>query len=173
MWNVACGVWNVECGVRIPSGVVPFAPILFLYLFPYLIIISHSTLLTPHSSSLSIISPSSFLLRPSSGKIRPSSGKIPVPNRIHPPMPLLITAQFHLHLSSIRQGNGLPLPALSRNGKHSGAAQRCEEGIDYLSTWFHLQYSSPYRLFSKFLEISSWSSVSFSFVRKRIGLAMN
>ena len=168
--------------MRIPSGIVPFAPILFLYLLPYLIIISHSsslniishsTLLTPHSSSLSIISPSSFLLRPSSRKISPSSGTISVPNRILPPMTILITAQLHLHLPSVRQGDGLPLPALGRYGKYRGATQRCEEGIDYLSTWFHLQYSSPYRLFSKFLEISSWSSVSFSFVRKRIGLAMN
>ena len=142
------GVWNVECGVRIPSGVVPFAPILFLDLLPYLIIISHSTFHIPHSSSLSIISHSTF-------HTPHSSKNVSLPKGILPPMRPLITAQFHLHLSTVRQGDGLPLPAFGGYGKHRGATQRCEEGIDYLSTWFHLQYSSPYRLFSKFLEISN------------------
>ena len=72
-----------------PSGIAPFAPILFLYLLPY----------------LSIISPSSLLLRPSSRKIRPSSRKIPVPDRILPPMTILIASQFHPYHGTISQMN--------------------------------------------------------------------
>ena len=75
-----------------PSGIAPFAPILFLYLLPY----------------LSIISPSSLLLRPSSRKIRPSSGTISVPNRILPPMTILIASQFHPYHGTISQMNHPP-----------------------------------------------------------------
>jgi hypothetical protein len=65
-----------EGGRRIPSGVVPFAPILFLYLLPYLRIISHTTLLTPHSSSI-------------------STKNVSLTKGILPPMIVLVTAQFH------------------------------------------------------------------------------
>ena len=68
-----------------PSGIAPFAPILFLYLLPY----------------LSIISPSSLLLRP-------SSGTISIPNRILPPMTILIASQFHPYHGTISQMNHPP-----------------------------------------------------------------
>ena len=68
-----------------PSGIVSFTPILFLHLFPY----------------LSIVSPSSLLLRP-------SSRKIPVPNKILPPMTILIASQFHPYHGTISQMNHPP-----------------------------------------------------------------